>query len=958
MRRALFGEWGTGLDDDAFACAVAACGVLHARPRRARGASPGAAPGEASLADALRSAAGDETLVAWRFPSDRMLRAGGAFSGAAELADAWRAFRDSRPPLLRLALDPSTVAPTGVAAADLPALLQVLAHPAARVDAAFVAWRPGQRAAWKWPLRLGLLDDAKSAEVGVRVGALYPARDLSRAFRLCRDEGQCDVAVLPGSPRTSLARILASPVGERAGLVLFTGGCAGAAAQDHAVLQMIADEMRASGIAALSKPLPDPGLFVNDLINHLSHNMPLDVALFLAARDADAGPPILFLDPRFVERSQLASVARAMARKLERAGATPVAMTRGLSERIGVPPSAPVTARAAGKALRRSIPDFGFAGESHEATALARANPAVEAALAEANAGRRDPRYVQAQVERIAAGRSERVEQALVAGERACVKVRIGPDDAAWLNPVNRVPFPDELLPVDEDEHRLTVTLSEPHHLSEPLVASVTMGQTGASSVAHFELVPRPGQPPFRARITVTHRNRVLQTALLRARVLEPGEAPSADDRVTVEVEAVVRPLLHDLAGRRRFDVALAVNHTDQGQPTMLGLADDHAVLRGMTSIAAKLDAISKRLSVVAASSKRYAKGLEDDEGVDLLRFLANKGRDLYDFLIHDQADPVLGERLRNADYVQIVSLSPDAYFPAEFLYEFAVPADDAQVCPAALQALKNDDDSKICTAKDHEADPQPARLPVRLLGAAPGDRAPRMARRGERAGGRLRSASGAEHGATRARARQRDALRREQPRGRRAARRGPGALRRPPRRVQDPGRARRQVGGLDAAREDARAARADRAAARRGAARVRRHGVLPRGRRRHAEGRGHRAIARSAGRRCARTARDPAGLQHRHPAVGHRQLRGPVPARRCGDRRRHRGERAGLPRVSRGARDRRPDRRPGCRQRGSVRRPAARRAPARARSGRRDGDVRRWLRRRGLAGQDVRRPG
>lgn len=717
MRRALFGEWGTGLDDDAFACAVAACGVLHARPRRARGASPGAAPGEASLADALRSAAGDETLVAWRFPSDRMLRAGGAFSGAAELADAWRAFRDSRPPLLRLALDPSTVAPTGVAAADLPALLQVLAHPAARVDAAFVAWRPGQRAAWKWPLRLGLLDDAKSAEVGVRVGALYPARDLSRAFRLCRDEGQCDVAVLPGSPRTSLARILASPVGERAGLVLFTGGCAGAAAQDHAVLQMIADEMRASGIAALSKPLPDPGLFVNDLINHLSHNMPLDVALFLAARDADAGPPILFLDPRFVERSQLASVARAMARKLERAGATPVAMTRGLSERIGVPPSAPVTARAAGKALRRSIPDFGFAGESHEATALARANPAVEAALAEANAGRRDPRYVQTQVERIAAGRSERVEQALVAGERACVKVRIGPDDAAWLNPVNRVPFPDELLPVDEDEHRLTVTLSEPHHLSEPLVASVTMGQTGASSVAHFELVPRPGQPPFRARITVTHRNRVLQTALLRARVLEPGEAPSADDRVTVEVEAVVRPLLHDLAGRRRFDVALAVNHTDQGQPTMLGLADDHAVLRGMTSIAAKLDAISKRLSVVAASSKRYAKGLEDDEGVDLLRFLANKGRDLYDFLIHDQADPVLGERLRNADYVQIVSLSPDAYFPAEFLYEFAVPADDAQVCPAALQALKNDDDSKICTAKDHQAAPNPHVCPFGFWG-------------------------------------------------------------------------------------------------------------------------------------------------------------------------------------------------------------------------------------------------
>jgi len=718
MHRALFGSWGTALDDDAFACAVAARGVLYARTRRAGGAMLAARLRDSSLVETVQWAAGEDTLVRWRYPNRKFLGEG-AVPGAAELADAWRAFRDTRGSGLRLALDASTAAApaAGVGAPDLPALLAVLSHAAVGVDAAFVAWRAARHGTWKWPLRLGLLDDRVGAAIAARIGELYPARLLARACAFSRRAGQCDIAVLPCSPRATLAHILDSPAGERAGLVLFTGGLKGATARDRAMLGMIAEEMRASGFAAADTLIRDPGAFVNELIYELSHNLPLDVALFTAARKADAGALVAFLDPGFVERTQLSAVAQAMARTLEGAGSTPVEITPGLGRRIGVTAGEVVDARAAGEALARSIPTFEFGGESHEAGALAEATPAVESALGAANAQRRDPRFIQAQVERAGGGTAERAEQALVAGETQRLNVRIGPPDAHWLNPINRVPFPDELLPVDEEEHQLTVILSEPSHVPEPLVANITMRRTGASSIAPFEFAPRLGQPTFHARITVAHRNRVLQTAILRAKVLGAGEAPQANDRITVEVELVVRPLLQDLGGRSRFDASLAFNHTPQGQPTMLGLADNHAVLRGMGTIAAKIDAISNRLSTVAASAKRYAKGLEEEAGVDLLRFLADKGRALFDYLVVDQADPVLGERLRKAEYVQIVSLSPDAYFPAEFLYEFAVPADDAQVCPAALRALKANDDSKVCATTDHAASPNPHVCPFGFWG-------------------------------------------------------------------------------------------------------------------------------------------------------------------------------------------------------------------------------------------------
>jgi small subunit ribosomal protein S3 len=330
----------------------------------------------------------------------------------------------------------------------------------------------------------------------------------------------------------------------------------------------------------------------------------------------------------------------------------------------------------------------------------------LDETASQANAKRDAPRYVQAQIDRLAKNIPERV-RALAVGTKHRVQIRIGSFNDTWINPTNCTPFPDELLPTDEDEHRLRIIFSEPYHIEAPLVTEVTIKSTGPSDVAMLEFEPRPGNPSFHARIIVAHRNRILQTAILTARVLAEGEQETSDDKITIEIEALVRPSLQGLSGRTRFDLALAFNHTIQGQPAVFSLADQHAVLKTMNQgITRSISAICDCISDVAKSNKvRYAKGLEGEDGVELLRDLAIEGRSLYDYLIHDQVLPILGKKLsgNEAKYVQIVSLSPDAYFPAEFIYEFGVPADRAKVCTASLKALKNNDYSHRCTREDHE---------------------------------------------------------------------------------------------------------------------------------------------------------------------------------------------------------------------------------------------------------------
>jgi hypothetical protein len=185
------------------------------------------------------------------------------------------------------------------------------------------------------------------------------------------------------------------------------------------------------------------------------------------------------------------------------------------------------------------------------------------------------------------------------------------------------------------------------------------------------------------------------------------------DDRLEVEIESVVRPLV-GLERHERFDIAIAVNHTPQGRPQLLALSEGHAVVRGLRDIEKKIGAISSELSRVGQTAASYAEGLRGDSGVELLCSLAGKGRAIYNFLIKDQ---VLGARFKTSPFLQIVNLTPDAYFPGEFVYDFGLPIKGAGVCKKALQALEKPDFTRICNESDHAEPENPLVCPFGFWG-------------------------------------------------------------------------------------------------------------------------------------------------------------------------------------------------------------------------------------------------
>src|SRR5262249_23129215 len=149
-----------------------------------------------------------------------------------------------------------------------------------------------------------------------------------------------------------------------------------------------------------------------------------------------------------------------------------VSLPPSLARSIGLIANELVAARVAGQAMNAGMLEFLYAGESHEAATIAEKKPTLERTLKEAKGTRRDPRYIKAQLERYTDNGVVHTE-VLEVGKKHRVNIRIGPYDDAWINPSNLTPFPNELLPTDEDEHELLIVVSEPHHIPKPLVTRV-----------------------------------------------------------------------------------------------------------------------------------------------------------------------------------------------------------------------------------------------------------------------------------------------------------------------------------------------------------------------------------------------------------------------------------------------------------------------------------------------------
>ncbi|MCY1033248.1 hypothetical protein OV207_17470 [Corallococcus sp. BB11-1] len=311
------------------------------------------------------------------------------------------------------------------------------------------------------------------------------------------------------------------------------------------------------------------------------------------------------------------------------------------------------------------------------------------------------PRHLHANVVSTDIGEEAPVFQPLRAGASYRVDVRLGPanEDSNFL----ATPFPEEHLPPSPEGHTLTVAFAD---LSSgrpspppPKSAQVHLGPSGPSSTCSFPFIaPETGQR-FAARILVMHRNRILQTALLSAPVVDPKGKDSVPGGVRLELELTPTSHLERLEERTAFDAALVVNHDLEGTARLMGVEgqDIRWIQVGSRDLETTVQDIKNRLARLTREEDRPQE-LGDPRLIALLIMLANQGRLLWEQVI-DSPRVALG--LRHGHRIQVLEAKWSSFLPVELFYEFPAPNPNARLCPDAARALREG----RCTASHHRDD-------------------------------------------------------------------------------------------------------------------------------------------------------------------------------------------------------------------------------------------------------------
>jgi hypothetical protein len=163
-------------------------------------------------------------------------------------------------------------------------------------------------------------------------------------------------------------------------------------------------------------------------------------------------------------------------------------------------------------------------------------------------------------------------------------------------------------------------------------------------------------------------------------------------------VEAEFRRSLRTLNERRRFDACIVCNHTTARKAALTAAGKDGAYIASLGTTGAAVSKINELLTQVAHDSKSYAAGLTATANAKLLYDLALQGNALYRNIVLDYMDrSSSAAQIRSAEYLQIVTMTPDAIVPLEFVYEYPLSGSGAPVCANAENALKNGECPRSC---------------------------------------------------------------------------------------------------------------------------------------------------------------------------------------------------------------------------------------------------------------------
>jgi hypothetical protein len=548
------------------------------------------------------------------------------------------------------------------------------------------AWidQPPTEVVWDWPLRVGLMSDPSSRQLRTQIEDLNKKHPwvgrLVKIVDFQAGENECDLLLLPQNLRSALSAVLQAPSALNTDCVLVLGRVEDSALRSLSLIEALRTQTRASGVGLIHVPSilnkerePLQKIWFKELLRHISHNQPIDVALYRSCRDSE----ININTPLLIATRDLADLSL-VSRRLDQ-------FVRDVSAISFWRKPEPDELRYFRNIDRWRLDqtDLPWDHESDTASEFARSKETVESKVNESTFPPPKTRWIQAEVWEQGEGERRATRQFLRPGTSYGVVVFVGTPSEHSISADS--PFNEEALP-DQSEHQLVVSFSEPQISPEPQVATITLPRVGNSSPCQFYMHVPSGIAGINARITILYRNRILQTALLQAPVLEAPGTEAESEKIKVVIESVIRPGMQDLSSRTWFDGALVINHAANGTAQITKTVGENVTRVQIADLAEAVKWFDDQITEVAEKWKKF-EPLGSKKSRNLLYALAMNGSTLYDGIVRAQrAD----EALATAERIQVLSASYGSRFPIEFIYGRMAPLPDAPLCPKAKAALIN----------------------------------------------------------------------------------------------------------------------------------------------------------------------------------------------------------------------------------------------------------------------------
>jgi hypothetical protein len=669
---------------------------------------------EESLVQQLRTALKGHEIVDWSEPYFFEEANGGHVSGN-HLASAWRAVTQEYQGFrLKLETRPSRAL----------WYMRLLSSPKLRIRAVFLNLNATSTYIdWNWPIRIGIMSDTQSNRMEFALRRwIHKEKSwlepLVEFVDVASQEPAVDFLFFADgrSPFKTLRRSLTAV---RANCLFLLGTSPKQWEQSADAFQEGVALTQANGVVIAALNPSNPGPWFTELVRELSHNIPLDVALQMAStRFGKRDITLLASSKALIDGARLSVVAARLSRRLDEATPSELEVDERMSQHINLLPGRHRSADVA-RGLAQSLHKFQYFSEGGEATTVSRISrdAHLDERFMETTDDIAEPRVLQHYLYSEEEGRyydpyfylrRPRPDAPLGAGFSYSLVLRVGSSEDGWIG-LDR-PFPESELPPSERGHLLTVVFSEPFSVPRPIITTMFLPPKGPSSICEFRFKPNAERKVFEGRVIVLHKNRVLQSVLLRASVLDvrtqtgrkhwmdavrrrfdtqadkerKGQPAEGPENAALVMETAVRPFTN-LKGRRDYAATLLLNKSIDGKSRVTRVAGYRASLISLKGIEKAIEAIKSTWDRCDWEGLKYDR-LDAKETLDLLRSLAVHGRLLYDALVDDQQ---LAERLKTEPRIQVIAARVDAHLPIEFCYSRTPPKSTARICPNAAKALR-----------------------------------------------------------------------------------------------------------------------------------------------------------------------------------------------------------------------------------------------------------------------------